>query len=227
MIVLPQEYLEERYADWLMFHFGRIAEDTDPWRLEWEFHDPDRIAVSLFTRTLQNSGSDLRGYSDRQLAIGLDAIFNMGYGTLAGRLMARASSREASVAACQALNALYSDCLAARTPKVLAHTGHSDGNPLERFTYMLWEGSPLTSLASQSATRGVFLSVLESALYLDHPACVESALHGFGHIRNHGIGAAPRNAELDDIIDRFLAAREDLPWQLREYALLAKLGAIQ
>lgn len=226
--MLPQAHLDQRYQDWLDFHFGRIDEESDPWKLDWDFHDPDRIGISLFTRMLVESGRDLSVYSDRQLAIGLEGILFMSYGLLADSLMTRAPSTAAKLDACLAFKALYADCLAIRSPPVLGHLGETRGNPLERITYMLWDASPLIYFArATSETRGAFLSVLESALYLENPACIESALHGLGHVRSAGLGAAPLNAELDAIIDRLLLTRRDLPAALREYAIRARNGAIQ
>jgi len=109
---------------------------------------------------------------------------------------------------------------------VLGHLSETRGSPLEYVTYMLWDSSPLSAFASRAETRPALLRVLEDALYLPNPACVESALHGVGHLRAAGIGVAKRNAELAGIIDRFLATRTDVDPVLRDYAIQARRGNV-
>lgn len=63
-------------------------------------------------------------------------------------------------------------------------------------------------------------SVMESCLYLDNPACVESGLHGLGHLATFQSGiAAP-------IIDRFLKTAQKQDVRLLNYAKSARTGMI-
>ena len=67
---------------------------------------------------------------------------------------------------------------------------------------------------------GAIASVMESCLYLDNPACVESGLHGLGHM-------ATFQAEIAvPIIDRFLKKAKKLDAHLLGYAKSARTGMI-
>ncbi|NJL77150.1 MAG: hypothetical protein HC892_21175 [Saprospiraceae bacterium] len=63
-------------------------------------------------------------------------------------------------------------------------------------------------------------SVMESCLYLDNPSCIESGLHGLGHM------AAFNPKIAVPIIDRFLKNAKKLDSQLLNYAKSARTGMI-
>lgn len=63
-------------------------------------------------------------------------------------------------------------------------------------------------------------SVMESCLYLDNPACVESGLHGLGHLATFQVNIAV------PILDRFLKKAKNQDPRLLNYAKSARTGMI-
>jgi len=62
---------------------------------------------------------------------------------------------------------------------------------------------------------------MAQTLEIDHVACLEGALHGLGHWHVY----CP--AEVEHIIDEFLAERSNLPSDLLEYARDARIGGVE
>jgi len=65
------------------------------------------------------------------------------------------------------------------------------------------------------------LEAMAQTLEIDHVACLEGALHGLGHWHVY----CP--AEVEHIIDEFLAERSNLPSDLLEYARDARIGGVE
>lgn len=63
-------------------------------------------------------------------------------------------------------------------------------------------------------------SVMESCLYLDNPACIESGLHGLGHLATFQSDIAV------PIVDRFLKKAKNQDKRLLDYAKSARTGMI-
>lgn len=210
-----------RYQEWLEFCFGRTGDETDPFRMDWDFDAPPEELAELFVYTMKHSGSDLIGYSDRQLSIGLQALMFNNFSTLVFELMQPRLGDDLRVEAIRSLGALYSKCLEKRSPPVLGCRSESIGNPLEFFTYMLWDVTPLDQLANREGPcRNELLQVWRSALGSSNEACIESALHGLGHAS----GGMRKRAEaiIDDWIDDGPRVRPELI----EYARAARTGCI-
>lgn len=77
-------------------------------------------------------------------------------------------------------------------------------------------GPPRTPIAYYRAIAGLMQQCLE----LDHPACIESALHGLGHM----VFSKPKIAR--PIIDNFLKKHRHADPELLEYARAARTGII-
>ncbi|HET8636414.1 MAG TPA: hypothetical protein VFL96_06155, partial [Acidobacteriaceae bacterium] len=78
-----------------------------------------------------------------------------------------------------------------------------------------WERSPERGIFYRAVTE-----VLEHALQSPNRACVESGLHGLGHIHSY----YPERVE--DVINRYLKA-VNLEAELRQYAVNARRGYVQ
>lgn len=127
-----------------------------------------------------------------------------------------------TLAAIESIYDLYSEFLRHACRSTLAH--ESRLTELESFTYMLWDVSPLSSLAMMKSPDGSWplLRVLERVLYLPHNGCIESALHGLGHMVHYR-----GDQVIPTIIDRFVAATPGLHPHLKQYASAARVGHVQ
>jgi len=100
-----------RYQEWLEFHFGRTGDDTEPFGMDWDFPGVGAQLIIPFTRTMEQSGTDLSRFTDRQVAIGLQSLLFSNFGHIAYRLPTLAVDVDAKIAAIASLSRLYSDCL--------------------------------------------------------------------------------------------------------------------
>jgi hypothetical protein len=209
-----------KYAEWIDFFFARIERDTDdPWTLDWDFKASPSEIADLFEHTMQNCGRDLAAFSDKQLAAGLNGLLFGNYGSVPHILIGAGVSDAQKLDVLRSLKRLYSDCLAKRSPPVLGHINETQSNPLEFVTYMLWDVTPLDSMANRAGDRfDALLDVLSHALRLPNEACVESALHGLGHLRGQKAQA---------VIDRWLDGKPSVRPSLIAYARSARTGCIQ
>ena len=199
----PFEVDDARYRDWIAHVFDRET-TRDRWYFDI-YPVPDFRAgavetVSLIGRTVARCGIDLRDFHDKQIAHGLEYIFDQ---TASDYVYSFASPEVPvglKVAAVNAMKSLYSDCLGVRCGPYLGHLSEGKGRPLNNFAYMLWDTTPI--LWFDQNDRELFqawLGVMDLALGLANDACVESALHGLGHMYH-------RDPErVGKIIDRFLA----------------------
>ena len=208
-----------RYQEWLDFIFGRFERDAiDPWAMDWEFEASPSELADLFIYTMENCGRDLAKFSDAQVATGLNALL---FGTLSNiphNLMDDSVSEAQKLAILRSFQPLYADLLARRSPPVLGHCNESNGNPLEYITYMLWDVTALTEMRKRSPEQSEALyAVLKNALSLPNEACIESALHGLGHVPSK---------EAKSIIDDWLDELPQVRPALLGYARAARTGMI-
>ena len=203
------------YQKWLAFLFDRQHTHKKWYNLDdTEFEaSPDEL-VALIGLTCRRAGTDLKRFSDRQVADGLNYIFNNAASNVIFAICQKGVDGWKRVAAVEQMQFLYSDCLAKRCAPLLGHLNEGGDNDLNMLCYMLWDSSPLCNW------KGVVIEVMEAALYLPNPACVESALHGLGHRVHH-------DAEIvEAIINRFLSKLPGLRPELRQYAINARAGCI-
>lgn len=214
------------YRDWLAELFGQPVSGTY-WTFDFAAagipRRTDADVVELITWTLLNCGRDLAACDDWQVADGLQQIFNPAFGGLERAVrygdVPFAKKRDCILA----IRQLYADCFAPRCPPVLGHLSEPSASPLSGVCYMFWDVSALAywerSLDREQGLDAV-LEVLDFALRSPNEACVESALHGLGHLKS------ARPDEVESIIDRGLAERGELRPELRAYAARARTGMI-
>ena len=218
--------MHQRYTEWLKYVFDRPAtpngwyfdiEDLEPFEAE-----PSELA-ELVAVTFENCGRDLVPYSNEQLRHGLAYIVDNSASDVVFSLMSEHVPTELRVTAIAGLKHLYSQVLEPRCAPVLGHTSEPGDNALNYLCYMLWDISPLSHW-ERSQERSIFYrsvcDVLEHALKSPNRACVESGLHGLGHIYS----SYPDRVE--QVIDRYLkdARPQD---ELRQYAMDARRGHVQ
>lgn len=215
-----------RYQEWLRYLFDRPV-TPNGWFFDTEFSEfeaQESEIVSLFTFTMHHCGSDLLIYSDAQVRYGLDYIFSNSCSNTVFALMSEAVPSAQKLQALASISTLYNDCFAPRCAPVLGHTSSSGANPLNYICYMLWDTSPLSyweRFQDRQPYYEAIATIMETALALTNPACVESALHGLGHLR------AYFPERVSQIIGAYLRHETFVAPALRNYAQMAALGHVQ
>lgn len=215
-----------RYAEWLRFVFDRPV-TSNGWYFDFDiepFNAEPLELVGLIGSTFEYCGRDLAGYSNDQLSHGLSYIFNNFCSDCVYSLMSDDVPLMLRLEAIGALKKLYSDVLDHRCAPVQARLDEQGGNALNNFCYMLWDVSPLArpeNSTEKAVLYNAVSDVLNHAVRSANPACVESALHGLGHMMPY----YPERAEA--IIDEFLETGVTRFAELRQYAQAARTGNVQ
>lgn len=216
----------------------------------WQAHDEenpfgeeeDAMTAFLFYEQLcQQPGLDLATFTDAQVGQGLTFLFDGSVSNLTHGFKKAPVPVKRKVAALLALSTLFKEVLAPRCAPVLSAYAQEASPPLSYICYMFWDVTPLATWIKYEGMEPIsadtmhhyqnskdemqvyyraIASVMESCLYLDNPACVESGLHGLGHlvVLQSGI-AVP-------IIDRFLKNAKKQDARLLGYAKSARTGMI-
>jgi hypothetical protein len=228
--VRNKNIMEDKYQIFLNYLFER-EESKGDWRCNlfgleiMGANEPKLTAdevVEFIRRMLENYDSDLAKYSDWQLSLGLDYVFNDLYSKWPFLLRDGSSHIENRVTAIRALKILFQKCLNNRCSQTLGHLSE-EGSQLNNFCYMFWDITPLIyceKTKEKDAIYAAVAEVMEFSLSLDNIACVESGLHGLGHL-----GAFYKEAP--KIIRRFIETQHHVDKRLIEYAKEAEVGDIQ
>jgi hypothetical protein len=216
--------MEDLYQAFLHHVFDH-PEGDEAWF--WNIDAPDfdaspatlaRLAAMVFRR----SGSDLCGFSDRQVNDGLMYLLDSACSDIVFVIRDGDFPLDLKLDLIRSMRRLYADCFAKRCPEVLCHLSERSDSALSYICYMLWDVTPFFYWpgAGQDEVHAEIVKLLDEVLYLDNQACVESALHGLGHVHSHASEA------VEDAIDRFLATRADVPPKLQAYAKAARTGGV-
>lgn len=173
--------------------------------------------VALVTHTLENCKIDLAGFSDAQVGDGLTFIFSNTFSDIVFALKDQAVPVENRLKVIEAIKTLYRDCFAVRC------TGH-ELEPLDSICYMLWDISPIARWERDPHRETFYravVNVMDFALTLQNPVCIESALHGLGHTHSY----YPEG--VTEVISSFLQKNPNLCPQLKSYAGQAIIGYVQ
>lgn len=196
------------------------------------FQAPSEI-VALYLHLMRNLRHDLPGFSVEQIASGIRNLFDPGE---SDTVHVFRSADVPSALRCEAIRAmthLYVYLFAIHCAPVMSHIDQAGGNKLNSICYMLWDitslkGFPPAVRKLDSPEReacrpraDAVLSVLEAALYSENIACVESGLHGLGHI------AGNWPAEVSAIIDLYQRRRPNHDPRILHYADMARQGLVQ
>jgi len=215
--------MSSNYTSFICFLFDRDDSASD-WRFEIDSDEPDlepREAVNFIARLLRSYKTDLGDFTDRQLGLGVDYIFNMACSSLSNHLLDELVPTKERMSGILALKDFFEECLNERCVGSLGHLSES-GNELNYFCYMIWDTTPLACGDSSSKwmhTNTAIAEVMEFALYLDNIACVESGLHGLGHMKDV-YGEAPK------IVQKYIETVRAPDPRLLKYAEHAKIGYV-
>jgi hypothetical protein len=216
----------DQYQPWLEHVFDRPV-GVPAWYVDIDAHEfpaEAQVVTDLITRTMRRSGTDLLVYSDAQVNQGLFYIFNPANSNTIFAILDETVPLEQKIAAIRSIKLLYKDCFTPRCAPVLGHLDEPGTNPLNAICYMLWDVTPLTyweGWNQKDQAYAAVLDVLKFALTSTNRACVESALHGLGHLRY----LMPRQVE--QIIQRFLSKPHIRNEHLLQYAKDAQKGCVQ
>lgn len=214
-----------RYRNWLTHVFDHPVRDP-AWFFDMDaprFDAPSDEIVGLVTHTFLNCGQDLVGYSDGQVNDGLNYIFNNSCSNVVFSLMDAGVSVDARKRAIASIKHLYKQCFEERCAPVLGHIDEAGAKPINSICYMLWDVTPLSYWEADENKELFYselLSVLRYALGSSNAACIESALHGLGHIQLY------RESQVTPIIQAFLRSNPKLRPELRQYAENAAVGCV-
>lgn len=219
--------MHPRYTEWLKYLFDRPV-TANGWYFDADdlesFEAEPSELVDLVTFTFENCASDLAPYSNEQLRYGLSYILDNGASDVVFSLMSDDVPTERRLRAIASLKHVYSEIFERRCAPVLGHIDEPGGNALNYICYMLWDVSPL-SYWERVRDRNVYYravcDVLEHSLGSSNRACVESGLHGLGHVYSN----YPERVEL--IVDDFLRNAASRVPGLRQYAEAARRGCVQ
>jgi hypothetical protein len=194
---------------------------------EYEFSGTNAEILELATYTLAHAGTVLATCSDDQVAEGLFLLFNSVNSNIPHQIIDELKDDAQRHAFIASVLPLYRGIFAVRCKPSLGALSEPAGR-LNMICYMLWDGSPLNSLASfkdRTTGRYPLVEALTAILRIPHDACIESALHGLGHAVFDFRSSAVAQL-IPAAIDAFLSQTTGLRPELRAYAEHAKTGRV-
>lgn len=209
--------VEFTLEEWAQYIFDN-PEDDDSWEFTLQNPlDSDEIELEYLTRFLENAGTLLAPYSDKQVNNGLWYIGGP-IGAFMWILKDGELPWEMRERCFRAIYDLYAKLFAPRCSPHLGHLDEPGTNPVNLICYMWWDilALPLYEPPFDLLS----LEVMTRILTIDSIACQEGALHGLGHL------AFYREDEVAAVIDQFLEQHPNIRPELRAYALAAKSGCI-
>lgn len=216
-----------KFNDWLEFVFERPTVGQ-AWYFDdygEEFECSPAELLTFVQRTFAECADTLSRFDDDQVGLGLNYVFNNSCSNVVFVMKSDEIPFERRMEAIRAIKVLYRDCLAPRCAEALGHRNELGASSrLNHVCYMLWDISPIAYWEDRPGERhaySVVSEVLTAALASPNIACVESALHGFGHLQTY----APEVVE--EQIAAFLRNALSCDERLREYAKRAAAGEVQ
>lgn len=216
----------------LTYVFNRPATEPAWYWLDdtWEegVFDDTPLSAFLFIETLLlDAKTHLAPYSEAQIGLGLNYVFNGACSNLAYDFRAADVPFERKTKAVEALFNVFQDVLNLRCDAVLSAYSQAPLSKQNFICYMFWDICCWSDWkgADEAETKGYYeaiADVMQRCLDLSNPACLESGLHGLGHLAyKHPEIAVP-------IIDNFIKnGKMRHNTTLLNYAKAARTGRIQ
>ena len=212
------------YQQWLESLFNRDEANGD-WRWDIE-NEPlelqDQDSVEFFIRLTQEFPELLKKYNMWQISLGLEYLFNNSMSDFIISIRDGSAPIELRVEAILAIKKIYKQVFEPLCEPKLGHLSE-EGNILNRFCYMLWDATPL-SYCEDSLHKPILYEalsdVMNMAIQSDNIACIESGLHGLGHMRMY-------HPNCEKMIQAFISSGMCSEERVLNYADSALSGCIQ
>ncbi len=209
------------YQNWLTHLFDH--EELQDWQFNVDQLQLEASEIiDLATKTFQDYENGYGKYSDWQIGTGLYYLLSNNCSDYSFALRDGPAPLIKRVDCILSLKNVFKDCFDSRCKQSLGHL-NQPGNELNSTCYMLWDTSPLSYCEDSPDKNKLYeaiMDVMEYSLYLSNVACIESGLHGLGHLVDY-------HPEARKIISKYLATKPIIPQSLYQYALQAKTGCIQ
>jgi hypothetical protein len=214
---------------WIDFVFNHPVTDpswywsSEPFEHAWHDQEPTpSTMVAYLTRLFEAPEFLFEQFSKDQIGEGLNLLINIACSGDITLFNDESVPWEERKRGFRSILSLYQRAFAPH-----CSNGTKGSNPkLEWICFMFWDvvalGHTLKNPDEQREREAIVFSVLEQTLDLPSLACQEAALHGLAH---HCFGG--RREQVSAIVDRWLARQTDLLEWLRDYALAARVGAVQ
>ncbi len=228
------------FDEWVHYCFTHGQNDFSGWgglgaqdeRARFLSIDPGTLATYL-TRLFESPTFSADKYTDDQIAKATWFLFGIGSAYLG--TVRKSPINPALQSRCiRSVATMYTDLFdrVCGTRGTDPDTDLCDKAAIDIAVYMIWDMDQLEGAVmfpDGGPLREVCIEVLQTILTRCRTStCLISALHGIGHIYGHSRykGDLDLCQRLEGIIDTFLASRS-LPEWVREYAALARDGAVQ
>ena len=217
----------ELFDAWMSAIFDHADSPVD-WR--WELGNDVEVLVPLddettlefMQRLFRHSGYLLETNSDQQVAWGIEYVYNSSFSNYMFVISESKVPLEDRRGVLDALFHVFHDVFESRCLHEMG-SRHEGNTEINRVCYMFWEtcpaGFPLFDKNCDPKYAAAVLNLMERCLSLKNPACVESALHGLGHLAMYG-GPARQ------IIENYIRNNPKADIALLNYAEAAKTGCI-
>jgi len=214
-----------RYQEWIDHLFDHPV--TNPaWY--WDIEAPSFSAeepeiAELIELTFRNSASDLQRFTDAQLNQGFNYLVSPSCSDYLFALRSDKVPLVRRISAIASINVLYRDCFQQRCTQTLSHLDEDSSSPLNAICYMFWDICPISYLRDypdENHLADACFAVLSGIFSLDHLACREAAIHGYGEF------SCSYPERVEQALDRVLEM-EIADARLREYAHTARYHYIQ
>ena len=201
------------FQQWIRYLFDR----DDPTG-EWRFEEPtmpltEAQTVHFIHRLCATAETELTPYSELQIAHGLHFVFDCNF--VYGYALRDANvDLEAKLKAIAAMATLFRNCLNERCTR---------GSKLDEVCFHFWDETPVTWCERTPHKEAIYpavADVMRQCLNLSNVSCVESALHGLGHL--HMV-----HPEAAGIVRHFLNTTQRTDPNLLRYAEAAEQGRVQ
>ncbi|MGM9481620.1 hypothetical protein ACS5PN_10600 [Roseateles sp. NT4] len=218
----------ELYAAALRYLFDRQVPATASATWAWDPDEPEFDATPLQWTRVQtalfaNAGSDLAGYGDEQVGMGLDYVMNNSISDVPFAAIDPSVPLDDAMKMMRAMPALWRDCIGPR----LAHLkgpGGISGSRLDHVSFMWFDVWPtFWHVRAQPVWQEAVWQVLRDMLEMPCRAVQLAALHGIGHQMRH----LDRQREIDNTVVAFIRSVDPNDTDLKNYAEAARQGMVQ
>lgn len=215
------------YDEFIKFVFDRpVAQDKEwYWELDSELNLFGHEMLSFMTRVFQSCSSDLKPFSDDQVALGVNYLMNPAISDHVRLVTDKSIDMDVRTEFLLSIADLYRGCFDLRCERALCSNGEATSR-INVTCFMFWDVQSLGGLIGAKRKKELALAVrkvFETILGLSNIACLESGLHGLAH----AYSSTGKDVGIPQLIDDFLGKRPAcLPVELVNYALLARCGMV-